>query len=109
MADFKVDWRKQDVIATIKGATDEALTAMVAEIEALTKLQIQANGQIDTGFMLNSIGFTPAQDGVASAHVAAEYAVFQEIKNPFLYPSLQTVAGRAMAIMGAVYRDRVGD
>jgi len=139
MADGKVDWRKNDVIAVIEGATDEALAAMAFEIEGLTKINVQGNGQIDTGFMLNSVyATTPtassvgassgtytdrtgrsvertaaapisAQAGEAAVHVAAEYAVFQEVKKPFLYPALNDVAGRADAIMEPVYRDRVGE
>jgi hypothetical protein len=43
------------VIATIKNATDEELAKFAFQIEGQTKANIQRNGQIDTGFMLNSV------------------------------------------------------
>lgn len=49
-------------MATIKDATDEELAKFAFQIEAQTKANIQSNGQIDTGFMLNSV-YTVAEAG----------------------------------------------
>lgn len=43
------------VEAVVKGATEEGLAALALLIEGKTKANIVANGQVDTGFMLNSV------------------------------------------------------
>ena len=42
------------VLLKVSAASDKALTAVALQIEAQVKANIQRNGQIDTGFMLNS-------------------------------------------------------
>lgn len=54
MSDFKVDWYGKDVLAMVDKRTPHALGAVAMQVLALSQRNIQANGQIDTGFMLNS-------------------------------------------------------
>jgi len=61
------------VTVVIEDATDEALAALAFQIEGLTKRNIQQNGQIDTGFMLNSVySITPEGSGYAEARAEAQ-------------------------------------
>lgn len=100
-------------------AIAEVLLAVGYQVEGQTKVNITDNGQVDTGFMLNSVYTTgnngstygaaerqagardpdgemapevDAGDGVAVA-VGAEYAIHQEEKNSFLYRAAEQVAG----------------
>lgn len=96
-------------------AMPEMITAAALMVEGQAKVNINVNGQIDTGFMINSVyangpgvasyaptavpgkmANQPAEPpkGGAVVGVAAEYAIFQEERNSFLYPALETVAGR---------------
>jgi hypothetical protein len=145
MAKPRIRSYRPAVVATIKNATDEELAKFAFQIEAQTKVNIQRNNQIDTGFMLNSVytvaaagGSTyPATQptgnytsratgrnakrkrarqrgipGKSSAIVAvgAEYAVYQEIKKPFLYPAAtQTLAGRAGVELTSNIKKKVRD
>ncbi|MBX3016004.1 MAG: hypothetical protein KF832_31070, partial [Caldilineaceae bacterium] len=47
-------WYEQDVLVTAADATQEALLALAFQIEGEAKVNIVSNGQVDTGFMLNS-------------------------------------------------------
>lgn len=119
-ADIKMDWYGERVELQLSQAARDALMAIGFQVEGQTKANIVANGQVDTGFMLNSVytvgdgsdtygqaarsanskssearmapPVMPPEDGVAVA-VGAEYAVFQEIKNSFLYRAVEQVAG----------------
>jgi len=133
-----VDWYERDVLLKIEGATDEALTELAFQGEALAKVNIQANGQIDTGFMLNSVyGIGAGQDhreqvwqdgpyksrktgevathrsapqpagverGQAAIHAAAEYAVYLELANSFLYRAVEQLQEQAGGIIEDVAR-----
>ena len=129
----QVDWYANDVLLAIEEATHEALLAMGFDVEGQAKINVQQNGQIDTGFMVNSVYTTDgsesgyraasaaahaknpegemapeadAGEGVAVA-VGASYAVYQEMKNSFLYRGLEQVAGgRAEAAIEQVARRR---
>ncbi len=50
----KVNLLLDHVLIKCAAATDAALEAAVLQIEAQTKVNIQRNNQIDTGFMMNS-------------------------------------------------------
>jgi len=126
----KVDWFERDVLLKIEDTTDEALTDLAFQGEALAKVNIQANGQIDTGFMLNSTyGLGPTGDhraqaeaeasavaerqmagppsleeGQAAIHAAAEYAVYQEMANSFLYRAVEQLQEEAGGIIEDVAR-----
>ena len=62
MADAEVKMRLDHVKVVVAGATRHALAAIALQMEGRTKVNIQENGQIDTGFMLNST-FTLLPDG----------------------------------------------
>lgn len=128
-----VNWYESDVVFAIEGATDELLTQLAFQCEGLAKVNIQANGQIDTGFMLNSTyGMGPGGDhrdvaeaeaqasaprslaprpslepGKAGVHVAAEYAIYQEVANSFLYRALEQLQEVASGTIQEVGRKRL--
>jgi hypothetical protein len=112
----EINWYEEEVRLIVQDASDAILTALAFQGEAYAKVHVQENGQIDTGFMLNSIyGFGPEGDRRAAAlgealakavkdfappikpedergggiHAAAEYAIYQEMKNSFLYRALE--------------------
>ena len=141
MADAEVKMRLDHVKVVVAGATRHALAAIALQMEGRTKVNIQENGQIDTGFMLNST-FTLLPDGQhgetwgdgsyrskatgdmverskgqvpalgeaeAAVGVGADYAIFQEAINSFLYRAAEQVAQEAGGIAEQVYREELHD
>lgn len=51
----KVNLHVDHVMVKVRDASDSFLATVAFQIEAETKVSIQRNGQIDTGFMLNSV------------------------------------------------------
>ncbi len=124
----KVDWYADDVIAHFAGLTAEGLEAVAAQIDGQAKLNIRENGQIDTGFMINTVYFSGVSgssydqtarpssfgddkakapevdlgDAEALVAVGADYAIFQEQIDSFLYKALSQVAGQAGGIIEEV-------
>lgn len=117
----RVIWRDVEVRLQLRNASEAMMRTAAALIEQQTKLNITANGQVDTGFMRNSVYFATNDDGSYDAAataargarhdagiapkadapaggavvgVAAEYAIYQEEAQPFLYPAVETVAQR---------------
>jgi hypothetical protein len=130
----KVNWYGDRVSLQVEGAEREIIKRLAFQTEGQAKVNIQANGQIDTGYMLNSVyAVTPdgddyaeaagaasarnpeaemaprveAPEGGAAVAVGAEYAAYQEMANAFLYPALETVAGQAEGVIVAVGRERL--
>jgi len=130
------------VLASFKKAGEEMADKVALQIEAQTKVNIQQNGQIDTGFMLNSTytvskkrntygktnpngeyvsqegdlvkrEIAPAvrlpSDALAAVSVGAEYAVYQEVKKPFLYPAVKTVAGQVGGKAQKIFKEALRD
>lgn len=128
---FTID--KENLVATIQGATDRLMTAIALQTEAHAKDNIVANDQIDTGFMLNSVyTLTPEQgssygrtwasgkyqskksgrtieqerapetaleaEALAAVAAGANYAIYQELQNSFLYRALEQVQGDVDAL-----------
>lgn len=113
----------------IREDADKKLAKLGYWMEGATKRNIQANGQIDTGFMLNSVftrvryqgGSTYAgagrmargrnrvgrmapqpglpEDCAALVGVGAEYAVFQEMRRSFLYRAGEQMLAEAGRLM----------
>lgn len=152
-SNLKITWYTDRVVLRVTQATEEVVSALVLQGEALTKANIQANNQIDTGFMLNSVNgqtrklnhyglaraaaanlrvslkqgrtlsareardrlaprleLTPSNRGVLGAIVvSAKYAVYQELRKPFLYPALQVLVRQAKSIAESVYARVVKD
>lgn len=121
----KVIWNGDAVLKLVQKARDAMVRESAFLIEANAKLNIRENGQVDTGFMWNSV-YTqtdkgdstygearaeatarasekdfhmPAkapQDGAVVA-VGAEYGIVQEMEVAFLYPAVVTVAKQGEA------------
>jgi hypothetical protein len=133
LANGRVDWYGEDVILTVDDTTGQVLARIALQVEGQAKVNIQANGQIDTGFMLNS-GYTVTDDestyaealakassrnpegemvqqvalpeGVGAAVAfGAEYAVFQELIESFLYRALEQVGPNVEGIIATVARE----
>lgn len=143
MDNGKVTLYLDHVRVKVDGATHQFLAAIALQIEAQTKVNIQRNGQIDTGFMLNSTYTVSKQTNThshafqsgayasrksnsivqrqlapkvelpsnarAACVVGALYAIFQELKKPFLYPAAGTVAGQVGGQAEKVFREFLQD
>lgn len=71
--DSKITWRLQHVLVKIAESNKAALGAVALQIAGEAKVKIQANRQIDTGFMLNSVyAVTNTSDGYGQAKSEAE-------------------------------------
>jgi hypothetical protein len=113
--DTKVNWQTEKVIAILGEKAKLILKELAIETADVAALNIEANKQVDTGFLMNSAyaiwpgGDNHAKaeaaatglanrpfaanpglpdDQTAAVHVAAEYAVYQEMRKPFLFPAL---------------------
>lgn len=131
---MKLDWHGAELSLAVENATAKGLYAIALAIESEAKEQVQANGQVDTGFLLNSIyangdgGISTlpnpsgryqsrktgevaekwAEDMVqpdskmqALVHASAEYALYQEVAIPFLYPAVEAVRPQVPNILKA--------
>ena len=132
----RVDWYVDQVCLAVDGASERMLAGIAHQIEGQAKINIQVNGQIDTGFMLNSVySVTPQESNYGLALAAArsrnpdgemapeqtlpaeagaavvagaEYAVFQETRRSFLYRALEQVAGEVGGVIQQVGREAFG-
>lgn len=135
MQDSETKLYLDKVKVTINHATQKVLNAVAFQIEGLAKINIQQNGQIQTGFMLNSVyAVTPQASGFAQARAAAgalrpgvqlgepptieegaavvvgaSYAIYQEVKKPFLFPAAETAAQQAGGTAEQIYKEVVRD
>lgn len=109
----RVNWYAEDVLAVVDGASAEMMEALAFQVEAVAKTK----AAVDTGFMRNS-GYVvtqgvntfqarseeidgqqhdtvnnpePAPPNGATVGFAADYSIFVETRQPFLYPALQQV------------------
>jgi hypothetical protein len=125
MAD-EVRWDKERVTALFVGASMKVLSELAFIGEGKVKINITDNGQVDTGFMRSSAyAVTPEKssyapeferrpdaqaapavllpdDHTAALAVAAEYAVYQEVQQSFLFRALEQLASE---FNGAVERN----
>jgi hypothetical protein len=53
--EFEIDWYTEDLVLVLDEATDDIVTRLVIQGVAYAKVNIQADGLIDTGFMLNAV------------------------------------------------------
>ena len=110
-----VKWYGDEVLLKLKDATAEMIDKAAFLIEGQAKI----NAPVDTGFMRNSIyvvtpksnTYSAAKGSARSARndrdvapqanppengavvaVGAEYAIYQEMQQAFLYPALESVA-----------------
>jgi hypothetical protein len=136
MADAKVDWYGEDVRLVVEGATAEILAELGFQVEGQAKVNIVANDQVDTGFMLNSgYTITPERSGYGTAKKmagpknpeaqmgpeprlpegagaavvwGAEYSIYQELLKSFLYRALEQVAKGAGGTIERVGKEELG-
>lgn len=132
----EVNWYSEQVILKLDDVTRRGLEAVAARIDALTKININQNNQIDTGFMANSVYFATKDDSTylddsgvqinregnfveremapeatlppdqaALICVGANYAIYQEMQKPFLYPALVQAAAEAGGIIEKVAKE----
>lgn len=114
MAKAKIKWYPDEV----KKAALEAvnLEGVAFRVEETAKANIVRNDQVDTGFMLNSTyvvlpdrstysggeGIGPKPDvkaNQAAVVVGANYAIYQEIQQSFLFSALNQVTGELGGIV----------
>ena len=114
----KVNWYEKDVLLKIAGATDDILNSLALWVEGEAKINMNvdtgfmrnatytilvegstsATGwesgryhSTKTGYNVKRgrVGSPAVPAGAAAVHSAAEYAIFQELENPSLYPALE--------------------
>lgn len=121
-----VNWYQEDVIVRVDGASAQSLLAIAFQIEAIAKTK----AAVDTGFMRNS-GYVvgadintfvsraddgyetvsspePAPPGGATVGFAANYSIYVEQNQPFLYPAALAVQQDAGGIIESVGREFFG-
>ncbi len=116
----RVTFYKKQVIAEVNEDAEKMLLKYAYQIEGETKVNIMRNGQIDTGFMMNSV-YTVTPGGMGSrvwpsgehggqmrvfvdppripkgqvaVGVGASYAYFQEMRNSFLVRAFESVLAK---------------
>lgn len=125
-----VNWYQDDVILAVDGASEQSLLAIAIQIEAIAKTK----AAVDTGFMRNAsyvVGVNtntfqarseeidgtvhetvsapePAPPGGATVGFAANYTIYVEEHQPFLYPAALAVQQEAGGIIEAVGREHFG-
>lgn len=116
-----VKWYGDNVLAQVKVASQKMADEAALAIEGQTTVNIRNNGQVDTSFMLHSVysvtsgGSSYAPDshskrkdrrtaaaqqpgaGGAVVGVAAEYALWQELEQSFLFRAAEDVASGMQA------------
>lgn len=121
-----VNWYANNVKADVRDRSRKAKLKVAFQIEGQAKINITENGQVDTGFMRNTVyvtgsgqsnygnaassgEYTSAKQGDSVPReiapevnatgddvyvvVGANYAIYQEGGNSFLYRALEQVAG----------------
>lgn len=136
--DAKVTFRTEEIHLQMVGLSDEMLKALAFQIEGQAKVNIQANGQIDTGYMLNStyvvleggstydaaksaaegqnptgnmapeVSLGEGAGASAAVVVGAEYAIFQEERQSFLYAAAVEVGQHSGATIERVAKEELG-
>lgn len=71
MTQGKVDWYAEQVLLRVDNATDELLDQVALQVAGQARINIRDNGQIDTGFMVNSV-YTVTRKGSGYPQALAE-------------------------------------
>jgi hypothetical protein len=114
--DVKVDWHTERVILVLNNSIAGVLKDAAIKVANRAAVQVSVNNQVDTGFMMNAIyaiwadgsnhdsaeaeakskadrpfaDAPPLPDQDSSAvHGAAEYTVYQEMINSFMYRAFE--------------------
>lgn len=118
MADVEVHLHLDHVLMRVKAECELGMAVIAHQVEGRAKTKVVENDQVDTGFMLNAIysvtkqgtGFgasesaardkadrevideiLPAEDE-AMVVAGANYSIYQEVRQSFLYAGAQEVA-----------------
>jgi len=105
MAQAKVKFRTEACLAEINRSAGVALNQVALRIEGRTKMNIQSNGQIDTGFMLNATYSILAQDEGSTYGAVPGMGPTGQIPAPLLQLPGNALAGVANAARYAVYQE----
>lgn len=124
----KINWYRQKVLVALKGAEQEVLDKLAFRALEHAMTNVTANDQIDTGFMRASgYAISGKQDSYAQAMAeavlrapreaapkvqpgehesivgfAAEYAVYQEMRQSFLFKGAEQAGAECGAIVKTV-------
>lgn len=85
-------WFESDVNEFVGKELDKLLAKAGARIEAQAK--VNQSPHIRTGFLNSTIQAQPAERHEVAVSVGAEYALWHELKYPYLYPALLQCVGR---------------
>jgi hypothetical protein len=131
-------WYLDEVKVSIGDGTSEAVEQLVFLIEATAKGHITGNGQVDTGFMRSAVyaaieredhrpaaeadakgradrvmvpaDVRPGQDKIVGIiHCAADYAIYQELRDPFLYSAAEIAAEKFDGFVEKVFKPLLED
>ncbi len=115
-----VKWRDTELMLLVAKGLDRAVDGIALQVVGHAKNNIERNGQVDTGFMVNSgyvVGqgvntYAPANvedkralspqsapENGAVAGFAAEYSLINETKKPFLWTAVEQTAAQAPGIV----------
>jgi hypothetical protein len=131
---FKLNWAPLAVRRMVNRRAQQGVEAIAYRVRDKARRNLEANGQIDTKFLYNSIyvstpngtsplppsgeyrslkghgivrrntGAVAEVDEGAFVGAAADYAIYPEMDQPYLYPALEEVAGReAEMLLSALY------
>lgn len=136
----EVNWYGEEIKLIVKGATRKILDELALVGEGLAKINIAANNQIDTGFMLNSVysvgsngvNNEPAEEQImrdktgewvlrqrgnvvssvpddeAVIACAASYAIYQEMRQSFLYAALEKLQSDGQGVIERIGAEELG-
>ena len=113
---MSVKWNGDDLILLIQEGLNLSLDEIAAEGAGRAKQNIVRNGQVDTGFMLNSVysvgpnsnSYSGGEKSEAARRVgenealfgaSAEYALINELKKAFVYPAAESLANDTPGIL----------
>lgn len=137
MADGKVNWYEEDVELVVNDATDEIVTklAFFVEGEAKVGAAVDTGFMRNAIYSITPLGSRRGQTwksgryksrktgqvsqhnlapeasievSEAAVHAAAEYTIYNELREPFLYPALEKAQGEAPGVIQAVGRAKFG-
>lgn len=129
-------FNKEKIMRFMSSAAHKSMVAIALQIEARAKVNIVANDQVDTGFMLNSVftvspemsGYEAARSAAfaknldgemgpppdlgnfdAAVGVGAAYAIYQELRASFLAKAVIEVSKEAPGIVQGTFKDEMHD
>ena len=123
---FRLNWRGDQAAVVVTDATRKGLLQLGYQLEG----EIKVGAPVDTGFMRNSTyvhssgastfqaqngsegqqtASSPpaADDDTVIVGVAADYAIYVESTQPFVYPAMQRIARLAGGVIGGAVRSAI--